>query len=624
MPESPNAAAPGTLNPMLVAVLANRFEAVVREMTNTLLRTARSAVVAVARDFSCSIATADDQLLAAAEGLPVHVIGSHLQTAAMREFHPDLREGDAYLDNDPYRGNTHAADHTILVPVFVDGVHLFTACAKAHQADIGNSIPSSYHPLARDFYEEGALAFSVTQVQRDYEDIDDIIRMCRLRIRVPDQWYGDYLAMLGAARIAERRLKEVVAKYGREVIDAFVVEWLDYSERRMEHAIRQMPAGTVVGRTRHDPFGPLVDGVPLAVSIAIDPAEGVIDVDLRDNVDCLPAGINESMACSINSAVSGVLNVLEPGIPVNSGSFRRLRVHLRENCVVGIPLHPTSCSLATTNIADRLINMIQHSFADVEEGHGMAEGGAVIGPGFAVVSGTDRRTGQPYINQLVVGANGGPATPGEDGWLTYNAPSGAGLIYRDSVEVDEHKYPMRYRSIRVETDTGGAGAFRGAPSVAVEYGPTGDPMTAAFSLDGYLTPARGARGGGSGSLGAAYLVRRDGEWERTENMAQVTVEPGEWLRGEHGGGGGYGDPLSRDPERVRHDVAEGYVSRAAARIVYGVELSGSTEDGPLVVDVPATDRLRTSSEEARLARSEDAASALPEGRGDEIAEPDRY
>src|SRR5581483_368730 len=196
-------------DPALMAVIANRLDAIVREMTTTLLRAGRSAVINVARDFSCSIVTAQDELLASAEGVPVHVFGSHLQSAEMRRRHPDLMEGDAYLDNDPYTGNSHHADHTILVPVFVDDEHLFTAVAKAHQADLGNSQPTQYMPFAKDIYEEGALNFPCVLVQRDHEDIDDVIRMCRRRIRVPEQWYGDYLAMLGSARTGERRLKQL-------------------------------------------------------------------------------------------------------------------------------------------------------------------------------------------------------------------------------------------------------------------------------------------------------------------------------------------------------------------------------------------------------------------------------
>ena len=138
---------------------------------------------------------------------------------AVTDLHDDIRDGDAFLHNDPYLGNTHPADHVILVPVFCEGIHLFTAAAKAHQADCGNAQPTTYMPYARDVYEEGSLIFPAVRVQRDYEDIDDIIRMCRRRIRVPDQWYGDYLAMVGAARIGETRLKELCAKYGGETLE---------------------------------------------------------------------------------------------------------------------------------------------------------------------------------------------------------------------------------------------------------------------------------------------------------------------------------------------------------------------------------------------------------------------
>ncbi len=217
---------------VLTAVLANRFETIVREMTNTLFRAGRSSVLNTARDFSCCVVTSDDQLLAAAEGLQAHVLGAGLQTRWMGRLHPDMAEGDAFLHNDPHLGNTHGADHTLLVPVFIDGEHFLTVSAKAHQADCGNSAPSTYMPFATDVYEEGLLTFPCVRVQRDYSDVDDIIRMCRARIRVPDVWYGDYLAAIGAVRVGERRLKELVDKYGIETLREFIAEWLDYSERR--------------------------------------------------------------------------------------------------------------------------------------------------------------------------------------------------------------------------------------------------------------------------------------------------------------------------------------------------------------------------------------------------------
>jgi len=589
------------IDPTLMAVLANRFDAVVREMTNTLLRSGRSAVLAMARDFSCAIVTGEDELLAAPEGVPVHVVGSHLQTRAMRQVHPDLREGDAFLHNDPYSGNTHHADHTILVPVFCDGEHMFTTCAKAHQADTGNSQPTTYMAMARDIYEEGSLNFPCVKVQDQYRDNDDIIRMCRQRIRVPDQWYGDYLATLGAARIGERRLKELVDKYGREVISAFVREWFDYSERRMRSAISELPAGTVVGYGKHDGFGPIPDGVPLKIEVSVDLEEEMIDIDLRDNIDCVPAGINQSEACAMNNAMTGVFNVLESDIPKNAGSFRRLRVHLRENCVVGIPRHPTCCSVATTNIGDCLVNMTQHAFSDIGDGWGAAQGGMSLGIGFAVVSGHDSRTDTPYINQLFVGNNGGPATPDNDGWLVWTLPVGGGMLYRDSIEVDEQKYPLHFRSVRLVTDSGGAGRTRGALSAEATYGPTQDPMTIMWGGNGHETPAAGARGGLAGSRATAARLSADGARVDLPGFGAETVGPGEWIFGGHCGGGGYGDPTERDADRVLHDVRQGWVSREAAQEIYGVVVTGSVADETLAVDEEASARRRA---EIRRSRPE--------------------
>src|SRR5690606_20245118 len=143
---------------------------------------------------------ADCELLAAAESLPIHVLaGPDMMARTMKEFHPKLRRGDAYLHNSPYHGCSHPADHTLLVPVIDDeGRHRFTVVAKAHQADIGNSEPTTYMGNARDVYHEGALIFPAVKVQDDYRDIAEIIRMCEMRIRVPEQWRGDYLGMMGA------------------------------------------------------------------------------------------------------------------------------------------------------------------------------------------------------------------------------------------------------------------------------------------------------------------------------------------------------------------------------------------------------------------------------------------
>jgi N-methylhydantoinase B/oxoprolinase/acetone carboxylase alpha subunit len=173
-----------------LAVMTNRMEGVARKMTNTLFRTARSTVLNTARDFSCCIVTANHEMLVMAESLPIHVIsGPDTISRRLREWHPRPRRGDAFIHNSPYHGNSHAGDHCIVVPVIDDeGKQRATAVVKAHMADIGNSEPTTLMATARDVYEEGALIFPCVKIQEGYADIDDVVRMCTSRIRVPEDW----------------------------------------------------------------------------------------------------------------------------------------------------------------------------------------------------------------------------------------------------------------------------------------------------------------------------------------------------------------------------------------------------------------------------------------------------
>jgi N-methylhydantoinase B len=580
-------------DPVLLAVISKRLDSIVREMTNTLLRTGRSALLNTARDFSCSIVTAGNELLACAEGLPIHVIGSQYLTEAMQRFHPVIREGDAFLHNDPYNGNTHHADHTLLAPVFFEGRHVLTAIAKAHQADCGNGQPTTYASYARDVYDEGALSFPCVKVQEDYTDNDDVIRMCRNRIRVPDQWYGDYLATLGAARTGERRLTALIERYGLETIEAFTQAWFDYSERRMIKALRRLPKGSMTGTGHHDPVQGKPEGIPLRVTATVDPDAAIAEIDFRDNIDCVPNGFNQSRATATSAAVAGFLNQLPDDVPPNDGSLRRIRVHLRENCVAGIPRHPASCSVATTNVADRLISITQAAFAELGEGFGLAEGGVGMGPGMGVISGADpRQDGAPYINQLFLSSIGGPGTPRQDGWLTFGVPVDGGLMYRDSVEVIEQKYPILIDEVRVLEDSEGAGRFRGAPGSRTVYRATDAPVTVAYMVDGCVHPPAGVRGGQAAAPHDLEVVQADGSTVAADKVGQVTLAPGDRIVETGGGGGGYGPARERDPERVRRDVEAGMVTRRRAEEVYGVVLTPG-DHGTWVVDAGQTRQRRT-------------------------------
>lgn len=577
-----------TIDPVLLSVLANAFEGIVREMTNGLLRSARSSVINTARDFSCAILTADNQLLAAAEGVPVHVFGAGPLGEAMLELQPDIAPGDAFLHNDPYRGNSHAADHSILVPVFVEGRHLFTAVTKAHQADCGNALPTTFSPTARDVYEEGALIFPCVRVQRDYQDIEDIVRMCQVRIRVPEQWYGDYLAAVGSSRIAERRIHELAEKYDAETLLSFTGAWFDYSERIAANVIAGLPGCVLDGESTHDAFpGTPPEGVRLRGRIEVKPGDGHVSVDLRDNPDNLPNGLNLTKATATGAALAGILSGLPEELPSNSGTFRRIDVLLREGCAVGIPRHPYSCSSGTTNLADRVVNLVQAAFAQIADGYGAAEGATGQAPAKSVVSGIDERTGHAYVNQILVGGTGGPATAYADGWPTYQRPVTGALLYHDSAEVDEQRYPVLIAERTLVADSGGAGRQRGGLACRVVIEARDEQVTLTYGIEGKDNPPRGVRGAAGGQPPAAW-VEAAGSGERREvpTVGRIELRRGERIVSITPGGGGYGDPLERDVATVLDDVSESRVSAAAALADYGVVI----REG--VVDAEATERER--------------------------------
>jgi N-methylhydantoinase B len=589
---TPAAMARGRIDGVTLAILSKRLEGIARKMASTLLRTGRSGVLNIARDFSCCIVTASGDLLITNEALPIHVLsGPDLMARIMTEFHPVLRAGDAFLNNSPYHGCSHAADHTLLVPIVDDaGVHRFTVVVKAHQADIGNSIPTTYHGAARDVYEEGALIFPCIRVQERFETNADFLRMCAIRIRVPDQWHGDFLAMLGAARMGEEELLALAREYAWDELKDFETEWLDYSERSMIEAVRRLPAGTQTRMSCHDPFpGTPVAGIPIKVVVSVDPAAARIQVDLRDNPDCLPCGLNLSEACSRTAAMVGVFNSIEHSVPKNAGSFRRIDVLLRENCVVGIPKHPTSTSVATTNVADRVANSVQAAIADLADGFGLAECGAVIPPAVGVISGIHPATGAPFVNQVFLGMTGGAGAPGADAWVTIGHVGNAGLCYIDSIELDELRQPIHVYARRLLPNTEGAGRHRGAPSIEVDFGPLAGDLSVGYVSDGAANPPLGVRGGLAGGNADQWRIAANGARERLPPCAQVTLRPGDHLISISTGGGGYGPPTDRDPHAVERDVAERWIDGERARSVYGVVLSDSG-----ILDTTETWRLRKS------------------------------
>ena len=589
-----------------LAMISSRMETIARKMQNTLFRTARSGILNTAHDFSCVVLTADCRLLAAAESLPNHtLIGPDLMCQAVLKHHPALKRGDCFLHNNPYEGNSHAADHCMIVPVIDDdGVLRFFVLAKAHQADCGNGRPSTYLADVQDLYAEGALIFSATKIQENYRTNEDIVRMCRARIRVPDQWWGDFLATLGSVRIGERELLALGREVGWGNLAGYAEGWFDYSERKMVDAIARLSPGRITLHSAHDPFPGIPEGIPVKVDVEIDTTRSKITVDLRDNPDCQPCGLNLTEATAVSAAMIGVFNgILDHHVHANAGSFRRIKVRVRENCCVGIPRHPYSCSVATTNLADHVTNPVQRAIAELSPGFGQAATGPLQPPGMGVISGRDpHNSNEPFINQVHVGVSGGAGTPVSDGFLTIIHAGNAGMCHIDSVEVDELHHPILIADRHILEDSEGAGTYRGAPSIYSEYGPWGgNPLTVLYTADGTITAAAGTRGGGPGGRSRAAMRKADGMVVELPPCHGVTLEPGERMISHSAGGGGYGRADERDPDDVLHDVREGWVSIKRARELYGVAISGRREDDSLHLDVSSTADLRSRLRTERIA-----------------------
>lgn len=581
-------------DPILLAVLSSRFESIIREMTNTVMKASRSSVIKNARDMSCGILTYDHRLISVEEALPIHVNALELTTKPITELFDDVKEGDAFLNNSPFYGVTHHADLTLCVPVFFDGVPLFWTLSRSHHADIGAPEPSTYLPFAATIYQEG-VHFPCVRIQEDFKDKQDLLRIGFQKIRVSNMWYGDYRAQVGACRTGERRLKELVGQYGIETVRAFIEAWMDYGERRAIASIARLPAGTYEYTVRHDPVAGVADeGISITARVTVDPNKGLITVDVRDNPDCVPGGLNLTEACAVASCRIGVYYNLDASVPHNEGSSSRIVPLLRDNCVVGRPSHPTGTSCATSNVNERLANAVQCAFSQMGEPYGMAEGGGNFSAALGVVSGVDRRREHhvEYITQLMMALSGGPANHGHDGWLTYECSVGNGIMVTDSVEVDEATYPILVEERRIAEDSMGCGQWNGAPAVKGSYRSLTGEMMLYVCGDGGTFPAGGVLGGRAGAHCGTWRRDRAGTVERLADFYSGPIADGDAVLYRSAAGGGYGDALKRDPQRVAEDVNRKWLSAASAREIYGVALDLHENGVDHRVDVAGTERLR--------------------------------
>ena len=587
-------AATRRIDPFLMSVLKSRFEAIVREMALVVLRTSRSAVIKNARDFSCAILTYDHQLVSVEDALPIHVMSMDMATRPLNELFDDVAQGDIFINNCPYTGGTHHADLIMSMPVFYKGEPLFWVVALSHHADTGAPAPSTYLPFAGTIFEEG-MHFPCVRLAQNYKERADILRIGTMRNRVPELWLGDVAAQSGAVRTAERRIIDLLDRYGRDTVVNFVEDWFDYGRRCAKAAIAALPAGTWEYTTTHDPVPGVADaGIPVHVKVTVDPQAGEITVDVRDNIDNVPGGLNLSANTCNGSCRTGVFNNLDETIPHNEGAKSQIKVLLRNGCAIGAPKYPVGTSVATTNVNDRLIIAVTAVFSRMGAPYGQAESGSHLPAGTGVISGFDPfKRGKGYVNQLFVGYGGGGANHGHDGWLTYCGPANGAMIQLDSVEIDESMYPIVIERRGVVADSQGLGEYEGAPGMGGVIYPLDHDMTILYAADGTANPPSGVLGGTAARPCHTHRIGSDGSVTVLPAFCEkVVIAAGTRIAFTACGGGGYGDPALRDPERVAATVNRGWLSRDLARSAYRVELAETAEPGVLAVDARATARLR--------------------------------
>ena len=582
------------MDQIVFTTLGKRIERIVQEVTIKCVQSARSATVH-ARDFSVTIADSQCRTVTIYGGLPIHTMSIDMALKPIVELFDDIQPGDCFLNNCPFYGNVHHADYTFCTPIFSGDKIIFWLLLRMHNVDVGAPEPTAYLPYAKEIYEEG-LHWPCVRVARGYEELKDIVRIGLVRIRVPQQWYGDFAAALGSSWIGDQRLRDLIEEYGDDVVTEFIDEWIEYGRRRMIAEIKSLPEGTWEGETWVDPIDFIPDGFALNMKLTIDHEQAAMIVDLRDNPDQVEGGINLPEASSIAGPSQGIFASLDPTLHHNTGAFERIQFKLREGCICGIPIFPAGTSVSTSYLTDRLTSLAMAIMAQVDPNRGGAEGG-YIGFQEGVFSGQDfRRNNAPYVSQpIVVGSfvGGGPAVKGHDGWPAWGIGGTQGCISTTSVELWEKNNPHIFEvGAQIVTDSPGDGEFIGSvgPRMLVRH--RQGPFSVAGYGDGGVHPPAGVMGGGAGHPNQGFIqdLATGVQEEELPLCGVFEIKEGKAIEIFGNGGGGFGNPLDRNPDQVRKDVRNGWISERKARDVYGVVLDLGPEE--YAVDADATRQLR--------------------------------
>ncbi len=568
-----------------LAVVEGALYSATREMTITMERTCRSPVLNIARDYSNAIFDKNYQMVVQGWGLPCHLGSMETSLKAIAEyFGDDVFPGDIIYHNDPSFGNTHLQDMNIFKPIFHNDELVFWAMNKGHMLDTGGAVPGGYNPLAEEIYAEGILISPVKLHERG-EIRRDVIDLILNNIRTNDQHRGDMRAQIGAVGVAERRVTQLLSKYGRDVVYGAIGEILDRSEERMRREIEKIPDGVYLGRTKVEDDGRSGESV-IKCSVTVKGGDMSIAFESRPQV---PAYINAYQGVTVSMAYLGALFFVDPDIPHNSGAFRPIEVDCGPQGTLTNAVRPAPCSESTStvgeNVRDAVCDALSRALPLKKPG-GWARAAGLM------VYGDDPYQKQPYVYFSMKSIMGGMgAVASLDGWSAVGPSSGSGAMTSEDNELFEIAYPIHVRRYELRPDSAGPGKTRGGFGAIYEIEPLEHEPTVTSWGEGFLYPyhvdsdATENAGFGDNKVRKFEIITSDKQLQVIPRNAVLSCKQGSVIRCWIPGGAGVGNPLERDPAAVLADVRNELIPADVARDVYGVALdpaSGEIDHGKTI------------------------------------------
>jgi len=575
------------VHPITLEVVCEGLIAIVREMRATVIRASYSPVIWDMDDFSCALFDPLGQMIAQSDDHPGHVLPMPWSVrCAMEDFEGDLRPGDVILLNDAYRGGTHLNDVTMLYPLFDGDELIIFPAVRAHWSDVGGGAPGSYSGLNTNIYQEGVRIPPIKIVEEGRLNRAAMALLLN-NMRLPEDRRGDFNASLGACRIAESRIRRLLAKYGRKTVLDCITLNLDRSERRLRARIATLPRGEYVYEDylefyQEGGFDPVL--MRLTLTIAGDE----IVADFAGSSPQVPGVVNSTLATTGAGVLVAVKAVLDPEGPINHGTFRPIRLQAPEASIVDVKLDAPAG--AHGEVRKRAVSVMLGALAQVVP---ELVSGDLCGTSFPnAMGGRDERRQRDYVYYEAPAGGNGAFLEG-DGASAWGNIDFGNVRTIQSAEALESGMPLHVERSELRCDSGGEGTTRGGLGLRRELRLLEGEARYSVLSDRAVIPPFGVAGAGPAAP-VKVSLRRDGaevEFATPGKVTGVAIRAGDIVVMQSAGGGGYGDPLARDPDRVRADVMAGYVSPERARLGYGVVLAPSGD-----VDVPAT-----RAERARLA-----------------------